>query len=463
MGLPAQLLNTDRPYKSNVVLLGAPLDTGNLGVSALGTSVIQSLSEHFRPSCLSVFDFGRGERLAQGLGAANGVRVNMVGAKLTRRIWQAESYWRIRRAAISGIRANPAARSLIEADAVLDISGGDSFTDLYGRHRFESIALLKELALDLGKPLVLLPQTYGPFHDRTLRRRAEMIARKATIAWARDPRSFQVLKDLLGSCFDADRHHCGVDVAFALLPREPHPRLGEPIATWLSDRRSVETIGLNISGLMWHDPDATKQRYGFRANYREVVLGVLRALLTQSDANIILIPHVMTTGGHFESDPSANDLAMQSLLDCDQPVLRRAVQDRLVALPPVYTDPAMAKWIIGRCDWFCGTRMHATIAALSSGVPAAAIAYSDKTLGVFETCGAGAHVADPRRLDSDDVVEAVLRSWNQRMNARDLLREAVPDVVRSAARPIVMLPEQCGLQPSKPFCEVPAMQPVTLT
>lgn len=36
------------------------------------------------------------------------------------------------------------------------------------------------------------------------------------MAWARDERSFDVLKDLLGDAFDPLRHRSGVDVAFGL-------------------------------------------------------------------------------------------------------------------------------------------------------------------------------------------------------------------------------------------------------
>jgi polysaccharide pyruvyl transferase WcaK-like protein len=62
-------------------------------------------------------------------------------------------------------------------------------------------------------------------------------------------------------------------------------------------------------------------------------------------------------------------------------------------------------------------------------VPAAAIAYSDKTQGVFETCGQGAHVADLRRLDTDEVVSHLWRSWEQRDEARASLREQLPGVL----------------------------------
>jgi polysaccharide pyruvyl transferase WcaK-like protein len=103
-----------------------------------------------------------------------------------------------------------------------------------------------------------------------------------------------------------------------------------------------------------------------------------------------------------------------------------------VAVLPALHDPCEVKWVISQLDWFCGTRMHSTIAALSSGVPAAAIAYSPKTLGVFETCGQGAHVADPRQLDTGDVVERLWQSWAAREEARRSLQATLPAVLRRA-------------------------------
>ena len=58
------------------------------------------------------------------------------------------------------------------------------------------------------------------------------------------------------------------------------------------------------------------------------------------------------------------------------------------------------KWVISNCDHFCGTRMHACIAAISQGIPTSAIAYSGKTEGVFASVGCESYVIDPREFDS---------------------------------------------------------------
>jgi polysaccharide pyruvyl transferase WcaK-like protein len=91
------------------------------------------------------------------------------------------------------------------------------------------------------------------------------------------------------------------------------------------------------------------------------------------------------------------------------------------------------KWVIGKCDWFCGMRMHATIAALSSGVPTAALAYSGKTMGVFASVGVEDAVVDARKESTAAAAELLLERWHTRNALAQRLNARLGDVV-SAAR-----------------------------
>jgi polysaccharide pyruvyl transferase WcaK-like protein len=331
---------------------------------------------------------------------------------------------------LGGLR-NPAARAILQADAVLDMTGGDSFTDLYGQRRFNDVTLLKRIVLENQVSLVLLPQTYGPFTNPKNRRVAENILRQVRIAWARDERSFVELKRLVGADFDPSRHCSGVDVAFGLEAIEPDASTSESLTKVLRGRRGP-IVGINISGLLFNDAQAAARQYSLKADYRQVVIGLVRRLLRETDCNIVLIPHVTTQPGHYESD----NTACQSVADCCQDA------DRISMLPPL-CDPRHIKWVISQLEWFCGTRMHSTIAGLSSGVPTAAIAYSLKTQGVFETCGQGAHVADPRILGTDETVESLIGSWRGREEARRTLQTALPMVLRRAEEQMGLILAQC--------------------
>jgi len=418
---------------SRLIMAGAAPDTGNMGVSALCYATVTALAARLPRASMTVLDFGRGVRHEQ-VGVRGGeVKISRCGAKHSRRLYSPDTLWNIRLSARLGGLWNPCARRLLAADAVLDISGGDSFTDLYGQHRFDAVAYSKLIAIENGVPLILLPQTYGPFRSGGTRRVAAEIVRRSVLAVARDARSFETLRELAGGAFDPERHISGVDVAFLLEAREPRGLSGG-VAALLRDPRPGPLLGFNISGLIYNDPVSARERYGLKADYASVVVRFLRRVLEQSDAKVLLIPHVLTPPGHYESDAQAANTVLGELAGL--------ARGRVEVLAPEH-DQSEVKWAIARTDWFCGTRMHATIAALSSGVPTAAIAYSGKTLGVFETCGQGEHVADPRELGTDEVVERVWSSWLARDRARASLQSRLPEVLIVADTQMDVIARHC--------------------
>jgi colanic acid/amylovoran biosynthesis protein len=135
----------------------------------------------------------------------------------------------------------------------------------------------------------------------------------------------------------------------------------------------------------------------------------------------------VTPAGLYESDIAACRAALESL----PPDARQRV-----AVCPILEDPREVKWVISKMGWFCGTRMHATIAALSSGVPAAAIAYSIKTAGVFETCGLADRVVDPRALDTEQALGRLWNAWATRDAAHAILQDHLPSVIHQAREQI---------------------------
>ena len=397
----------------NLIIAGAAPDTANLGVSALLFSLLQSLSEHAPAAKVTIFDNGFGERQGAFPGI-EGLDIRLVGVRRTRRLYARESWQRVSLSIRLRDRSLPAARALLEADCVLDFSGGDSFTDIHGMHRFRAIVSPKLAALRAGVPLVLLPQTYGPFKESRTREIAAKIFCRSRLIIARDMASKH--RALALSTDDTEVHE-GVDAAFLLAAMKP-----PDVETLPREGRHV--IGINVSGLLYNDTTGFyANRYGLICNYRDVVNRFIGDVLACTDHDIVLVPHVVTRPGHFESDIEACHAAAACI--------SRKLQDR-VSVTPAFQDPRHVKWIISHCDWFCGTRMHSTIAALSSGVPTAAISYSDKTLGVFETCGQGDLVADPRVLDAPETTDHLLASFNQRHAARASLVQHLPSVLSTA-------------------------------
>ena len=384
-----------------LVLAGAAIGNGNRGVEALGRSVMDSVERDCTGSQLTVLDDGWGVRRSDDPRYAQ-TRLEYVGVRLSRRWHRPESWIQVRAAQALGARFNAVARRFAAADAILDLSAGDSFTDLYGPARLAAISAPKQAALRAGRPLVLLPQTFGPFTSPAGRRIAERLVRSASLAYARDSWSFDRLLELAGPDADRSRLRSGVDVAFALEPRRPEPVVSDQVDALRVDL----TAGVNVSGLL-HDP-AGHERFGLAGSYLETMELLIRGLIREG-AHVLFLPHVHTADGRGESDARA----IAALRDR----LSSSERARTTVLPP-QLDASALKWCISTLDWFVGSRMHSTIAALSTMTPTAAYAYSDKTLGVFQSCGMGDLVVDARTSSGQDAADFLLEAFRERAVTR---------------------------------------------
>jgi polysaccharide pyruvyl transferase WcaK-like protein len=275
------------------------------------------------------------------------------------------------------------------ADLVVDIGEGDSWTDIYGLRRFIFLAATKTAALALKKPLVLAPQTIGPFDMLLTRIVSNFIMRRASAVFARDGLSSEYLRQQMPDLAFAEY----IDVAFALpFTRSPH------------QRGARLRVGLNVSGLLYRGGYTGQNEFGLTLDYRELTDRLIEALLARGNVDVELVPHVAA--------PSAEgDVA---IVDDDQSI----IADILARHPAVhaagpFADSIAAKSHISGLDFLIGARMHACIAAFSASVPVVPIAYSRKFNGLFSTLGYPYYV-DGRASSTDDAFVAIMRWFDNR-------------------------------------------------
>lgn len=242
---------------------------------------------------------------------------------------------------------------LSKLDCLLDIGGGDSFADIYGAKRFSYLWLTKAIAVARRKPLILSPQTIGPFSRPVYRRLAGAVLRKADAVFPRDDMSMAAVRDLAPSAKAIQ----SVDVAFAL----PYTQ-----AERATDR---VRIGLNVSGLLFN---RTLERAGTGVlgyDYADLIRTLIKWLMADPKNEVELICHVSAP-----EQPADDDAAVADRLADEFPGLIRV---------PAFSSPSQAKSYISGLDMLIAGRMHACIAAYSSGVPFVATAYSRKFSGLF--------------------------------------------------------------------------------
>jgi colanic acid/amylovoran biosynthesis protein len=395
-----------------VCVLGASLDVGNRGVRALGSSVARLLAEAC-PERSIVFHYSHtigGTRVvADGDGqmTINVQNCRLSLSRLPKNIVAILLLALLYRLGIPGpARRNPWLRSLLNAEFIGDIRGGDSFSDLYGFRRFVEGSLpLLSVAL-LGRPYVMLPQTYGPFQHYASRKLAECLLRGAETLVTRDKNCIPIVRDLCGRT----PSFCP-DVAFVLNAMTPKTLQISPKGLELENGDLI--VGINVSGLLYMGGYTGRNMFGLRSTYRDLMDHLIDGILARTLCKVLLIPH--TFGSEQEQEAC---LAVQQGAE-------RRHRGRVYLLTEPLTEGEV-KWLIGRTSFFVGSRMHACIAALSQGVPAVGLAYSDKFLGVFESVGVGDAIVDLRRMAADDVLEFTLDAFRNRSQFKANLEARVP-------------------------------------
>lgn len=267
-------------------------------------------------------------------------------------------------------------------DIVFDTSEGDSFTDIYGWQRCLIQSGSKLIAMRGGRPLVLSPQTIGPFNKPWSRALARYVIGKARLTFARDHLSTEALHDL----GVRDRIDEVIDVAFRL----PFSRSEQIASTRIG-------VGVNVSGLMY----LAAERFQMTIDYPGLIRALLARLTARDDVEIWLVPHVLADGS--EDD----DAAVNRLIQAEFPTAK---------LAPVFKTSVEAKSFISGLDVFTGARMHACIAAFSSGVPVVPIAYSRKFNGLFQSLNYSRFV-DGRASTNEAALAMIDAAIEQRVEA----------------------------------------------
>ena len=278
-------------------------------------------------------------------------------------------------------------RTVRDSDMVIDIGGGDSFADIYGSRRLTQMFVMKYLTHLAGKPLVLAPQTFGPFRHRLSTFFARQSVRLSAITASRDSLSTACLREM-GSTAEIIE---ASDVALRLPYEPPPPRpKGGPVR-----------IGINVSGLLMSGGYTGKNMFGLRMDYPQLIRDILRRFDEHPEpCEIHLVPHVISWHrGALEDDYAAS--------------VKLSEEFPSVTVAPAFTSPSEAKSYIAGMDFFMGARMHACIAAFSSGVPVVPMAYSRKFAGLFGALGYDETV-DCTTQSADDILTRIFDAYARR-------------------------------------------------
>lgn len=238
-------------------------------------------------------------------------------------------------------------------DVVLSV-GGDNYSLDY---RLPSLLMgMDKLAVELGKPVCIWGASVGPFEkEPQFVPRVRKHLATMTLITVRESISYQYLTQTLG----LNNVMQMADPAFTLTK--------EPVDTspFWPQATDKGVIGFNISPLI--------ERYKRNGqDLRAEAIQFIRDAVAKG-FGVLLVPHVVPLDGA----QSNNDASYMAGMLQELNALGEAVR-----IMPAQVNAAQIKHVISQLRYFIGARTHATIAALSSGVPTLSIAYSVKAKGI---------------------------------------------------------------------------------
>lgn len=407
--------------RKQIGLLGASFDTGNLGVSALAWSSIKIILNRWPHAEIILLGIGRqmGQSKLQMEGKE--IIIKTAPIRFCKNIFTKNHIIGLflsvllARFGLNHSNSNKAKTKdfVLSADLFMDITGGDSFSDIYGIKRFIMGFFSKKLCQLTGKPFIMLPQTYGPFKKKITKWLASNILKKSTKIFSRDQQSVDEIKKLIVEKVGVD---VVPDVAFIMDPIRQESEQTKQLEKLKAD--GYKLIGLNISGLLYNGGYTGKNEFGLKCDYKQLLYEIISYYVEQNDTYVVLVPHVIPSDFEVENDFLASQKLWQSLPSKEQ--------KKVIVLDGNYNQNQV-KYLIGLCEYFLGARMHSTIAALSQCVPAIGMAYSKKFYGVFKTAGVADCVVDMRKMNEEKILCKIKKLYKEKSIIKLQLETTISD------------------------------------
>ena len=296
-------------------------------------------------------------------------------------------------------------KHFLESDLILDLSG-DGFGPDYGNFSLMTATIPLIIAKILNKPYMFCAQSIGPFSKTIIHKIAIELLKGAATITTRE----RITDQILSSVKIRSNVTSTQDLAFTLKPA-PQTRILElcsiekidPALTW---------VGMSISGLIG--------KYAFRElpgkKSKEASLQAMAEfadyIVTYHNKHILFIPHVV--------------IDLKYTMDV---IKRMKHKNKAIVVQGLYLGDEL-KGLIGLCEVFIGSRMHATIAALSQNIPTLTYAYNHKTVGINgQILQQGKFLIDLRKISADELLTKSKAKFDDLINKKKHIRIQLKTII----------------------------------
>lgn len=229
--------------------------------------------------------------------------------------------------------------TLSSIDGLIDVSGF-AYTDQWGAYPSQNFAKLARFYKARNKPVILLPQAFGPFKTAGTRKAFEKIVQNSSLIFARDMTSLKHISEIA---------------------QEPNKIFVAPDITLFYPNQEIQ-LNLNISNYVCIVPNCRMLDQGsnsWKSIYELYLVEVINRILDQGKRIYIII-----------HDSSGEDMliARRIIKKINQPDVRVCEE----------SDPVKLKEILSKSFFIIGSRYHSLVSGFSKCVPSIALGWSHK-------------------------------------------------------------------------------------
>ncbi len=322
-----------------------------------------------------------------------------------------------------------------EAEDLEHYAGADLVVSAGGTYLVENYDLASrlfdfEVALALGRPLVLFTQTMGPFRDPKTRAALLPLLERARLILLRDEASLRHVREL--GAKNPAVQVCG-DAVFALARTEP------PAAR---PRRSRPRVAISVRH--WPYFKSTPEREGMQ-RYSRAIADAATHLVRAHGAAVTFVSTCQGIPEYWMDDGAT----AAQIGDLIAPEVRASV-----TVDRAFRTPEQMLTLLAEFDLVVATRFHFAVLSLMAHVPAVAIGYELQTRELYERMDLADWVHEIEAMDSADFLARLERCLADAPRVRESLRAPLARERELAFRAAALVRESIAAPPHAPRPEV---------
>jgi len=242
------------------------------------------------------------------------------------------------------------------------------------------------------KPVVVFPNSVGPFRTRIGRFMARMALNNADFVMLRESYSYKSLKEL-------GTNTASVITSDIVLLLENTP-------IHLTESLSRPVIGVSPGYYAASFPEEKQQEYV------STLSAVLDRMIEENGVDVVFLPHAVS--GLKGDDLSVCEIVLQNMLHKDR---ARIIHTEMLEDFKAY---------LGQLDLLVSSRMHPAVLACSAKVPVVVIFYDYKQTGFLSQLGLGRFAIDINHLSFEELLLKMEFALKDRQNIKEQLEIRIP-------------------------------------